>query len=208
MYPGESMTDQLTQRLNQILPKITSDEFLTSSGIGNEIAFHIFDYPPEHELRVRSHIKTLLEHIPRRKPSLRVKHINLFDFLIDYLKERGLLEKSQELQRKQGDAALMKALKGVLSEEKIARRFGEMAQPSQHDLMLISGVGSAYPMLRSHTLLSNLHSIMGQTPLIMFYPGKYNQASLRLFGKSGTVGSAAPSRGRQTNYYRAFRLID
>lgn len=180
------MTDRLTQRLNQILPKITSDEFLT--GIGNEIAFHIFDYPPEDELRVRSHIETLLEHIPRRKPNLRVKHVNLFDFLIEYLQERGLLKKSQELQRKKGDAALMKALKGVLNEEKIAHRFGEIAQPDQHDLMLISGVGSAYPMLRSHTLLNNLHSIMGPTPLVMFYPGKYDQASLRLFGKSGTVG--------------------
>ena len=66
--------------------------------------------------------------------------------------------------------ALLKALKGVLSEDKIARRFAEIAQPEQHDLVLISGVGSAYPMLRSHTLLNNLHSVMGQTPLVMFYP--------------------------------------
>ena len=96
------MSDVLTNRLNQILPKITSDEFLAGSGIGNEIAFHIFDYPPEDELRVRNHIAFLLEHIPRRKPALRVKHINLFDFLIDYLKERDLLEKSFEVQRQAG----------------------------------------------------------------------------------------------------------
>lgn len=202
------MSDRLIQRLNQILPKITSDEFLAGSGIGNEIAFHIFDYPPEDELRVRNHIEFLLEHLPRRKPNLRVKHVNLFDFLLDYLEERGYLKKSLELQKKQGDAALMKALKGVLSEEKVASRFGEIAHPEQYDLVLISGVGSAYPMLRSHTLLNNLHAIMGQTPLVMFYPGKYDQTSLRLFGKSGTFGSGAPSRGRQANYYRAFRLID
>jgi len=202
------VTDRLTQRLNQILPKITSDEFLAGSGIGNEIAFHIFDYSPEDELRVRSHLQFLLEHIPRRKPGLRVKHINLFDLVIEYLQARGLLDKSLELQRERGDAALMKALKGLLSEEKVARRFGEVAQPAEHDLVLISGVGSAYPMLRSHTLLNNLHSIMGQTPLVMFYPGKYDQTSLRLFGKSGTSGSVAPTRGRQANYYRAFRLID
>jgi hypothetical protein len=202
------MTDRLTQRLNQILPKITSDEFLAGSGIGNEIAFHIFDYSPEDELRVRSHLQFLLEHIPRRKPDLRVKHINLFDLVIEYLQARGLLDKSVALQRERGDAALLKALKGVLSEEKVARRFGEIARPADHDLVLISGVGSVYPMLRSHTLLNNLHSIMGQTPLVMFYPGKYDQTSLRLFGKSGTSGSVAPTRGRQANYYRAFRLID
>lgn len=202
------MTDRLTQRLNEILPKITSDGFLAGSGIGNEIAFHIFDYPPEDELRIRSHIKFLLEYLPRRKPGLKIKHIDLFDFLLDCLKERGLLEKSLELQRNKGDKALLKALKGVLNEAKIARRFGEIAQPEQHDLVLISGVGSAYPLMRSHTLLNNLHSIMGQTPLLMFYPGKYDQTSLRLFGKSGTTGGIAPTRGRRANYYRAFRLID
>jgi|TARA_B100001964_G_C13881383_1_gene443097 hypothetical protein len=202
------MSEQLTQRLNQILPKIMSDEFLAGSGIGNEIAFHIFDYPPEYELEVRRHLDTLLQHLQRSKPNLRVKHINLFDFLIEYLEERGLLEESLKLQREQGDAALARALKGVLSEDKIARRFGNLAQPAEHDLLLISGVGSVYPLLRSHTLLNNLHSIMGQTPLVMFYPGKYDQTSLRLFGKRSTSGGGAASRGRQVNYYRAFRLID
>jgi hypothetical protein len=37
------MTDRLTDRLNEILPKITSDDFLSSRGLGNEIAFYIFD---------------------------------------------------------------------------------------------------------------------------------------------------------------------
>lgn len=202
------MTDRLTQRLNQILPKITTDDFLAGSGIGNEIAFHIFDYPAEDELRVRQHIETLIEHLPRRRPGIHFKHVNLFDFLIDYLNERGLLQKSFEKQRTQGDEALKKALKGVLSEDKIAPRFGRVVNPEAQDLILISGVGSAYPLLRSHTLLNNLHAVMGKTPLVMFYPGKYDQASLRLFGKSGTTGSIAPSRGRQANYYRAFRLVD
>jgi len=55
MHPGIAMSDSLTERLNKILPKITSYEFLNGSGIGNEIAFYIFDYPPEQELRVREH---------------------------------------------------------------------------------------------------------------------------------------------------------
>ena len=41
------MNDPLTHRLNQILPKLTSDDFLRARGIGNEIAFYIFDYAPE-----------------------------------------------------------------------------------------------------------------------------------------------------------------
>jgi len=202
------MSDVLTNRLNQILPKITSTEFLSGHGIGNEIAFHIFDYPPEDELREREHIDFLLQHIPKKKPGLRVIHINLFDFLLDYLKERGLLEKSLELQRTKGNDALEKALKGVLNEEKVARRFEEIAQPEEHDLVLISGVGSAFPMLRSHTLLNNLHSIMGQTPLVLFYPGNYDKMTLKLFGKTGLAGHGPEDRKKTANYYRAFRLID
>ena len=202
------MSDPLTWRLNQILPKLTSDGFLKTRGIGNEIAFYIFDYEPEDELRVRDHIQFLVAHLPKNRPGMRVAHINLFDFLIHYLKERNLLEKSFRLQRENGDAALLKALKGILHEEKIAQRFAGIAKPAEHDLVLISGIGSAYPLLRSHALLSNLHAIMGQTPLVMFYPGRYDTQTLRLFGKTGLAGGSAEKRKKKTNYYRAFRLID
>ena len=202
------MSDLLTHRLNQILPKITSDDFLSGRGIGKEIAFYIFDYPPEDELRVREHVQFLLEHIPKQKPNLRVVHINLFDFVLDYLRERKLLDKSIQVQREKGNEALLKRLKGVLNEEKIAKRFGEVVKPHEHDLVLISGVGSAYPMLRSHTLLNNLHSVMGQTPLVMFYPGKYDKLTLRLFGKTALSGGYTEDRKKQANYYRAFRLVE
>jgi len=70
-----------------------------------------------------------------------------------------------------------------LDENKIAAQFAEVAEPDQHDLVILSGVGSGWPLLRSHTLLNNLHPIMGRTPLVMFYPGRYDGQSLRLFGK-------------------------
>src|SRR5437870_8917415 len=109
MHPGIAMSDSLTERLNKILPKITSYEFLSGSGIGNEIAFYIFDYPPEDELRVRDYLGTLLDHIPKQKRGLRVKHINLFVFVLDYLKSRKLLDKAIQMQREKGDDALKKA---------------------------------------------------------------------------------------------------
>ncbi|HPH61370.1 MAG TPA: DUF1788 domain-containing protein, partial [Candidatus Syntrophosphaera sp.] len=74
--------------------------------------------------------------------------------------------------------------------------FADAAQPSQHDLVLVSGVGSVWPLLRSHALLNNLHPVMGNTPLVMFYPGKYDQLTVQLFG-------IVESR----NYYRAFKLV-
>ncbi|MBN2499545.1 MAG: DUF1788 domain-containing protein [Anaerolineales bacterium] len=190
------MSDQLTARLNRILPKLTSDELLSGSGLGNEIGFYVFDYPAEEELRVREHIQFLLDHLPKSKPGLRVKHVNLFDLVIDYLKSRNLLDRAIEMQRAQGDEAVFKALSAPLHESRLAQVFADAAQPGQHDLVLVSGVGSVWPLLRSHALLNNLHPVMGNTPLVMFYPGKYDQLTLQLFG-------ILESR----NYYRAFKLV-
>lgn len=190
------MTDTFTDRINAILPRIISDEFLTSSGIGNEIAFYVFDYPPEYELQVRDHIRFLMEQLPKLKPALRVRHINLFDLLIEHLTNRKLLGRSLDMQKANGDDKLLRSLKPILDGEKTADVFTAAAQPDATDLVLVSGVGSVWPLLRSHSLLNNLHSRMGQVPLVMFYPGKYDGKSLRLFGKV-----------KGDNYYRAFRLV-
>ena len=93
------MSDSLNERLNKILPRVISDGFLSGSGIGNEVAFYIFDYPPGGQLKVRDYLRTLVEHIPKQKHGLRVKQLNLFDFVVDYLKGRSLLDKAIQGQR-------------------------------------------------------------------------------------------------------------
>lgn len=186
----------LTERLNAILPRITSSDFLESQGLGNEIAFYVFDYPPEDELTIRKHIDFIQEQIPSLKPDLRVNHVNLFDLVLKYLEKRKLLDKSFEMQRERGDAALAKALEAPLHESKLATVFVDAAAPDDHDLVLVSGVGSVWPLLRTHALLNNLHPLMGNTPLVLFFPGRYDGQALRLFGKL-----------KDDNYYRAFKLV-
>jgi hypothetical protein len=104
------MTDHLTERLNEILDKVTSDDFLQGKGIGKEIAFYIFDYPPEDELAVREHIQFLLKHIPQKRPGSRVKHVDLFDFVVDHLRQRSLLDKTFVMQKQKGDAFLRREM--------------------------------------------------------------------------------------------------
>lgn len=190
------MNQHLKDRLNGILSKIQSREFLASAGLGNEIGFYIFDYPPEDELQIRKHISILLERIAQTNPELRVSHVNLFKMMIDHLRERRLLDGALEFQRKGGDAALRKALKGPLDAVKLAQILIAAARPAEHHVVLLSGVGNAWPLLRSHTLLNNLHHTMQRTPLVVFYPGVYDGQKLKLFG-----------RLNDTPYYRAFRLV-
>ena len=191
------MSADLNKRLDKILGRITSDDFLKGHGLGNEIPFYAFDYPPEQELEVRQHIAFLLVQIPKVRPELRVVHINLFDLIIDYLKERNFYDKALQVQRDKGDEALLSALKAPLDATRLAKVFAEKVEPAKSDLVLVSGVGSAYPLLRTHNLLNNLHPLMGHTPLVLFYPGIYDGQSLRLFGTL-----------KDKPYYRAFRLVD
>ncbi len=191
------MTSDFTERLNRILDRITADDFLHGQGLGNEIPFYAFDYPPDWELEVREHIAFLLAQLPKRRPGLRFAHVNLFELIIRRIRDRGFYDKALEIQRKKGDEALPKALAAPLDAEKLARAFADEVKPEEQDLVLVSGVGNAYPLLRTHNLLNNLHHRMGRTPLVLFYPGVYDGQSLRLFG----ILQDKP-------YYRAFRLVN
>ena len=190
------MTDSLDERLNKALDRLLDPNLLGGRGIGNEIGFYIFDYPAERELYVRERVAALVRDIGRKRPDLRVAHVNLFDLIIDHLQERRLLEKAVAMQQDKGDAALRSALAAPLQAQRLADVFVTKADPASQDLVLLSGVGAAYPMVRSHNLLNGLQAVMGDTPLVMFYPGRFGGQTLRLF-----------DRVQDENYYRAFRLV-
>ena len=187
----------LEERLNQILPRITSRDFLDSKGLGNEIGFWIFDYPPEREMEVRDFLSsTVFPALSKPNANVRFDVINLLDMVVELLQERNLLDKAIALQQSKGDEGVLPALRSVLKEDKLAQKIASKFDVASLDLLVLTGVGAVYPMLRTHTLLSALHPIMGKTPLLMFFPGKYDGHSLRLFNVLG-----------EDHYYRAFRLV-
>lgn len=93
------MNDDFNGRLNKVLDRLLSKELLSNTGLGNEIGFYIFDYPPEQELRLREFLETIKAQLMKRAPDLRFVHINLFKLLIDYLAERKLLDRAYQLQK-------------------------------------------------------------------------------------------------------------
>ena len=197
------MSAILSDRLNQILPLITSEAFLSSEGIGNEIACYIFDYPAADELQVREHIKLMMGRFASHHGALRVLHLNLLDVSMAYLKQRGLLDKAIKMQATKDDAAILQVLKGPWAAEKIRDYIASEHKPADHDLVLLSGVGSVWPMLRAHSLLNTLHTVIGKAPLVMFYPGSFDGTTLRLFGQIATATSSPGTKP----YYRAFTLV-
>lgn len=191
------MTLSLEERLNQILPRITSRDFLESKGLGNEIGFWIFDYPPERELEVRDFFSgTVLPALGKTVPTIQAATVDLLQLVTRLLEDRKLLDKTLEMQKNKGDDSTLAALRSVLKEDKLAQKIASQFKIDTLDLLILTGVGSVYPMLRTHTLLSALHPIMGKKPLLMFFPGRYDGHSLRLFNTLA-----------EDHYYRAFRLV-
>jgi len=190
------MESNLQNRLNAILPRVTAPKFLEAKGLGNEIGFWIFDYPAENEIAVRDHLTFLETALTSKHENIAFTHINLFSTVTKYLAERNFLDKSFSLQKSKGNEALTRALAGPLDMQRLAPYIVETSQADKQDLIFLSGVGSAWPLLRGHDLLNNLHSLLGHKPVVLFFPGSYDGQSLSLFGR-------VPSN----NYYRAFKLI-
>lgn len=191
------LTTQFEERLNQILPRLTSPDVLSNQGAGGEIGFWIFDYPPEQEMAMRAWLTDVIEPGLRKQvPAIRFQTVDLFQLVVDLLEERKLFDKACEMQASKGDAAVLASLRSVLKEDRLAARMTEQLNVPDLDLLIVKGVGSVYPLLRTHTLLSALHPHMRHTPLLMLYPGTYNGQSLSLFNTLS-----------DDNYYRAFRLV-
>ena len=191
------MTLSLEERLNQILPRVTSRDFLDSKGLGNEIGFWIFDYPPDREMDVRDFLSgTVVPALGKQSPAIRCAVVDLLTLVTELLEERKLLDKAIAMQQAKGNDGALAALRSVLKEDKLAQKIATQHDIHSLDLLVLTGVGAVYPILRTHTLLSALHPIMGNTPLLMFFPGRYDGHSLRLFNTLA-----------EDHYYRAFRLV-
>ncbi len=186
----------IDEKLDQIYPKITDPFFLSNRGLGNEIGFYIFDYNPKDELRVRDHIQFLLNKL--NSPSVRIHtiEIDLYSVVLEILEKKKVIDKIPLDEKRVGFEEIIKRVKPILKPQAfidiISGRITEDVQ-----LVFLTGVGKSYPLLRSHTVLNNLHSVVKKQPLLMFFPGEYDQRELKLFGMF-----------KDDNYYRAFKLIE
>ena len=119
--------------------------------------------------------------------------------ILELLDNEDVLNDAIELEQKEGTDSLFNATSEILK----ADNFKELIKNKMdnYNLVLITGVGKSYPLLRSHTILNNLHSLLDKVPVIMFYPGMYDQKELSLFNGSKFDGL------KDDNYYRAFRLV-
>lgn len=177
----------------QALPKaLTEPKLLRGRGLGNEINYYVFDYPPQRQPEMDQAIRKLLPTL--RAEGVNVIEVGLYRTVLSVLESRGYLEQALRLEEQRGPAALRQALRSLITPEQMAEAIAEQSQGA--DLVLITEVGTVYPLLRSHSILNNLHERLDSLPVVMFFPGTYDGRELQLF-----------CRLKDDNYYRAFRLL-
>ncbi|SCG85425.1 DUF1788 domain-containing protein [Methanobacterium congolense] len=192
--------DSIDERLNRIEGIIKKDSFRRNKGLGNEVGYYIFDYDPQNELKVREYISYLKNKINNNSnSSFDLIEFDLYNIIIEILREKGYLKKSFEFEKNKGRNFAKKAIKNLLklsSESNLIVNHIKDNTP-KNSVVFLTGVGKSYPLLRSHNVLNNLHQVLDEVPVVMFFPGRYSGNELILFG---TI--------HDTNYYRAFPLVD
>jgi len=188
------MIKSINARLDEMTKKLSDKELFESKGLGNEINFHVFDYDPEDEYIVREYLDNYL----LKKDKLNLKVFDIYEIIIDILKEKGFLEKVFEFEKKKGtryiNGLISKTIGIGSSNDLIIKRIRSDIEPGE--IILITGIGKCYGIVRGHTILNNLHSVVTNNPLIMFYPGSYDGQGFRLFNVLSN-----------DNYYRAFQFV-
>lgn len=189
----------LNDRFIELEDRMISVEALTRYGTANDLKFYIFDYAPKDELIVRKEVKKLKE----RNSS--IVEFDLYEMMLSIIEEEGYMEDVLRMEKDYDkDLLLREVFQPLLSVEEEENRLLEMFQENAPDdgnkIVLITGVGKSFPIVRSHTILNNLQSIFRRNPVVMMYPGRYeikNSMTLRLF-----------ERLDDDNYYRAFPLVE
>lgn len=186
------------ERIDAILPKIVEPSFRENKGLGNEIGFYIFDYDPEYELLVRDRVEFIKDKA-KGAYGLNIIEFDLYEIMIEILESKGYLKKNFIMEEKKGSeqvfTATKKALRLTLDNDLLVQYISERLDGV--DIVFLTGIGKAWPIIRSHSVLNNLHRIVEKQPLVMFFPGTYDGGSLMLFNYL-----------KDDNYYRAFQLID
>ena len=191
--------DSLEERFDKAERMMQKPSFRQNKGLGNEVGYYIFDYPAEREMYVRERIEYMRKKNEESSDEYRIVVYDLYQIIIDILKQKGYLEKCFDFEKKRGFDRITKSVGNMLritSSDSLIVNYIKENTPEQA-IVFLTGIGKCYPMLRSHTVLNNLHQVIDRVPVVMFYPGKYDGQELVLFGEI-----------KDDNYYRAFKLVE
>ena len=192
------MMASIQKRLDEMEAAIKKPSFRQSSGRANEVNYWVFDYPPECELEVRERVEYLKKKNRKGVDGFELVVFDLYDIIMDYLEKEDFLEQCYRFEKRRGLDRITKAVNSAMKindDDSYIVQYIRDHTPG-NAVVFLTGIGKCYPILRSHKVLNNLHQAFVRVPVVMFFPGTYDEQELVLFNEI-----------KDDNYYRAFRLV-
>ena len=186
----------LEEDFARLRAKLSDPMFLANKGIGNEVGFFVFPYDASREDEVRSRTDALVRLSDEGKLPCRIAHRDLWDVFLKICEQRRILDKIPDLEHRRGSRALLDRLQKIATPEAFVQAMDYEPHEPGRDVLLISGVGKVYPIVRAHSILENAQHVFADVPVVLLYPGTYDGAQLHLLNSIS-----------DGNYYRAFNLL-
>lgn len=165
----------LDERFKTLGRRLFDEEFLTQQR--TIIPNYLFAYHPSEEAFVGKAVKELLIRATNEKKS--IIEVNLFDVFCEVFAED--MEDILGLEETEGFSEVIEAVEPTLNDgESLIVAFNTLA--GNAEVVLLTGVGTAYPFIHASGLLKRLAVSGNSRPVIVFYPGTFNGTQLSLFG--------------------------
>ena len=198
-FDGGEVMASISERLDAMEAEIRKPRFRESTGMANEVNYWVFDYPPEKELEVRERIEYMKKKNQKGVDGFELVVFDLYDMVMDYLESKNFVNSYMRYEKRRGFNYIVRAVTTSMKVNEddsiIVQKIVE--QTPENAIVFLTGVGKCYPMLRSHKILNTLHQHgLRKTPVVLFFPGTYNEQELILFNEI-----------KDDNYYRAFKLV-
>jgi len=180
---------------------LSGKRFLQMEGLSNEVPFFIYPHPAEAALQVAEAKKRVKNKLSQK--GIKVFEVNLYDLSVEILKERGVWERVLAAEPDTDKDDFREMLQGMLDPQlHIAPAIRSQVADNDFDIFFLTGIGEVFPYIRSHNVLNNLQSVVTGKPMLMFFPGRYEQ--------SDTLGSSLVLFGRlkDDQYYRAKNILE
>ena len=192
----KSQTYNALQHFESLFQILSSKRFLNKEGLGGELPFFIHSFPVSKQALVDANIQSLIKRL--QNEGIDILEIHLYQLCIDILKKENLFEQIVNQEKNLPKQRLLRVLSGPLNIDSVViPEIHNRLADNNARIIFLTGIGAAFPIIRSHTILNNLQTLVGDLPLVMFFPGTYNNQSLTLF-----------DRLKDDNYYRAHNLND
>lgn len=186
--------ESIIERLKRLSERFQDPSFLENKGLGNELGLHVFAYDPKDEMIVRKHIRNLISN--NGKYNYHVHENDLFEMFLEICRDNDVLDDLVTFEEDEGCEMLLKQVENFAAVEEYLPKLSPKIRTKGRDIVIITGIGKVFPFMRSHTILENIQPIISDVPVVLFYPGDYDNHTLNLFS---TLSDG--------NYYRAFKII-